>query len=77
MHREIILDPKDWDGESKDVKVSFSDGVLTIILPKSNKPETKVNLFGKGKETEVLPNNTTPQITDSSVCSDTNESSEE
>lgn len=65
MHREIILDPKDWDGESKDVKVSFSDGVLTIILPKSNKPETKVNLFGKGKEIEVLPNNTTPQITDS------------
>ena len=55
MHREIYLDPKDWDGESKDVKVDFSDGVLTIILPKSKRPETKINLFGKAQETEALP----------------------
>ena len=71
MHREIVLDPKDWDGESKDVKVSFNNGILTIILPKSNKPETKINLFGKNKETEVLPDKAASQITDSSSKSDT------
>ena len=72
MHREIVLDPKDWDGESKDVKVSFNNGILTIILPKSNKPETKINLFGKNKETEALPDKAASQITDSSSKSDTN-----
>ena len=71
MHREIVLDPKDWDGESKDVKVSFNNGILTIILPKSNKPETKINLFGKNKETEALPDKAASQITDSSSKSDT------
>ena len=71
MHREIVLDPKDWDGESKDVKVSFNNGILTIILPKSNKSETKINLFGKNKETEVLPDKAASQITDSSSKSDT------
>lgn len=71
MHREIVLDPKDWDGESKDVKVSFNNGILTIILPKSNKPETKINLFGKNKETETLPDKAASQITDSSSKSDT------
>ena len=71
MHREIVLDPKDWDGESKDVKVSFNNGILTIILPKSNKPETKINLFVKNKETEVLPDKAASQITDSSSKSDT------
>lgn len=75
MHREIVLDPKDWDGESKDVKVSFNNGILTIILPKSNKPETKINLFGKSKETEVLPDKVASQIIDSSSKSDTDESS--
>lgn len=64
MHRELYIDPKDWDGTSEDVSVDFKDGVLTIILPKSKKPETKVNLFGKVKETEALPESV-PQITDS------------
>lgn len=78
MHREIVLDPKDWDGESKDVKVSFNNGILTIILPKSNKPETKINLFGKNKKTEVLPDKVAPQITgsDSELTSDSSSKSD-
>ena len=74
MHREIRVDPKDWDGESKDVKVTFKDGMLTIILPKSSKPETKVNLFGKPKETQALPTEPT-QITDSSSSSESEQQS--
>ena len=74
MHREIRVDPKDWDGESKDVKVTFKDGMLTIILPKSSKPETKVNLFGKPKETQALPTEPT-QITDSSSSSESGQQS--